>query len=264
MTTAAVETATNSDVNRAEELKTLANEAFKDSATFCFSLFILTISYAFLTANKFSQSIDLYTQAIELNSLNAVYWANRAFAHAKLEEYGSSVEDATKAIEIDPDYSKGYYRRDAAYLAMGKFKEALEDFQQVKRICPNDPDATKKLKECEKAVQKIRFEEAIAVQESGRRSVAGSIDFHCINVEPQYAGARIEGEVVTLDFVKKMMDDFRNQKSLHKRYAYQIVLQARETLRAMPLLVDITVPYGKHFTVVVMCKASYVPCQRKP
>ncbi|XP_020088784.1 serine/threonine-protein phosphatase 5 [Ananas comosus] len=220
---------TNSNAERAEELKLLANEAFK--------------------ANKFSQAIELYSQAIELNDKNAVYWANRAFAHIKREEYGSAVQDATKAIEIDPQYSKGYYRRGAAYLAMGKFKEALKDFQQVKRIRPNDPDATRKLKECEKAVQKIRFEEAIAVHDSERRSVADSIDFHCIEVEPQYAGARIEGETVTLDFVKKMMDDFKNQKHLHKRYAFQIVLQAREMLRAMPTLVDITVPNGHHFTV---------------
>nr|XP_010915451.1 serine/threonine-protein phosphatase 5 [Elaeis guineensis] len=226
--TSMVENAT-SYIERAEEIKLLANDAFK--------------------ANKFSQAIELYGQAIELNGLNAVYWANRAFAHTKLEEYGSAIQDATKAVELDPKYSKGYYRRGAAYLAMGKFKEALKDFQQVKKICPNDPDATKKLKECEKAVQKLRFEEAIAVQESERCSVADSIDFRCIDVEPQYTGARIEGEVVTLDFVKKMMEDFRNQKCLHKRYAYQIVLQAREMLRALPPLVDVTVPNGHHFTV---------------
>ncbi|WOL12397.1 hypothetical protein Cni_G21164 [Canna indica] len=226
--TSVVESA-NSNIDQAEEFKLLANAAFK--------------------ANKFSQAIDLYSQAIELNGLNAVYWANRALAHTKLEEYGSAVQDATKAIEIDPRYSKGYYRRGTAYLAMGKFKQALKDFQQVKRICPNDPDATRKLKECEKAVQKLRFEEAIAVHESERCSVAESIDFRTIEVDPQYIGARIEGEVVTLEFVKKMMDDFRNQKYLHKRYAYQIVLQARETLRAMPSLVDITVPNGHHFTV---------------
>ncbi|XP_072965076.1 serine/threonine-protein phosphatase 5 [Typha angustifolia] len=223
-----VETA-NSHLERAEELKTLANEAFK--------------------ANKFSQAIELYSQAIELNESNAVYWANRAFAHTKLEEYGSAVQDATTAIEIDPKYSKGYYRRGAAYLAMGKFKEALKDFQQVKRICPKDPDATRKLKECEKAVQKLRFEEAISVNDSERRSVAESIDFRCIEVEPQYAGARIDGETVTLDFVKKLMDDFKNQKCLHKRYAFQIALQTREMLQAMPSLVDITVPDGHHFTV---------------
>ncbi|RCV15638.1 hypothetical protein SEVIR_3G074800v4 [Setaria viridis] len=219
----------NSDVQKAEELKLKANDAFK--------------------ANKFSQAIELYSQAIELNSSNAVYWANRAFAHTKLEEYGSAVQDATKAIEVDPRYSKGYYRRGAAYLAMGKFKEALKDFQQVKKICPNDPDATRKLKECEKAVQKIRFEEAISVGEAERRSVADSIDYHIIEVEPQYAGPRIDGEEITLDFVKAMLNEFKKQKCIHKRYAYQIVLKTLELLRAMPSLVDVDVPNGGHFTV---------------
>ncbi|XP_027061678.2 serine/threonine-protein phosphatase 5 isoform X2 [Coffea arabica] len=289
----------NSNPSRAEELKVLANEAFK--------------------AHKFAQAIDLYTQAIDLNGDNAVYWANRAFAHTKLEEYGSAIIDATKAVEIDPKYSKGYYRRGAAYLAMAKFKEALKDFQQVKKLCPNDPDASKKLKECEKAVMKLKFEEAISVPESQRRSVADSVDYTTIGtgtessyfppkvtavaaavvlpavlavyvgtkaaivvaaavmatvlvflgawwlrsndhvfsknqsldlvVEPEYAGARIEGDVVTLDFVKKMMDDFKNQKSLHRRYALQIVLQTREMLRSLPTLVDVNVPDGKHFTV---------------
>ncbi|RLN29559.1 serine/threonine-protein phosphatase 5 [Panicum miliaceum] len=224
-----MDTTANSDAQKAEELKLKANEAFK--------------------ANKFSQAIELYSQAIELNSSNAVYWANRAFAHTKLEEYGSAVQDATKAIEIDPRYSKGYYRRGAAYLAMGKFKEALKDFQQVKKICPNDPDATRKLKECEKAVQKIRFEEAISAGDAERRSVADSIDYHVIEVKPQYAGPRIDGEEITLDFVKAMLDEFKKQKCIHKRYAYQIVLKTLELLRSMPSLVDVDVPNGGHFTV---------------
>ncbi|KAJ7960702.1 Serine/threonine-protein phosphatase [Quillaja saponaria] len=292
-------------------------------------------------ARKYAKAIDLYSQAIEVNSQNAVYWANRAFAHIKLEEYGSAIQDATKAIEVDPKYSKGYYRRGAAHLAMGKFKEALKDFQQrivlstivvairlelgtislkvgylilnlpgqdleSRKYAQMIPDATKKLKECEKAVMKLKFEEAISVPESERRSIADSIDFHSIgkgpnssvstevaiatvtvavmavvvmlvktskttvaaaivvgllvlgacwwsgckpDVEPQYSGARIEGDVVTLDFVKKMLDDFKNQKCLHKRYAFQIVLQTREILHALPSLVDIKVLDGKHFTV---------------
>jgi serine/threonine-protein phosphatase 5 len=60
----------------------------------------------FFSDRKFSHAIDLYTQAIELNGQNAVYFANRAFAHLRLEEYGSAILDATKAIEVDPKYSK--------------------------------------------------------------------------------------------------------------------------------------------------------------
>lgn len=218
-----------SEMQRAEELKAAANAAFQ--------------------GHKFSKAVDLYTQAIDLNSHNAVYWANRAFARTKLEEYGSAVEDSTRAIEIDQKYVKGYYRRGAAHLAMGKFKDALKDFKQVAKIVPRDPDAMKKLRECEKAVQKMRFEEAIATNDRDRVSVAESLDYHSIEVEDSYKGAMLEGDAVTLDFIKIMMEDFKHQKHIHKRYAFQILLQTRELLISLPSLVDITIPKERIFTV---------------
>lgn len=57
-------------------------------------------------AHKFASAVELYGQAINLNSQNAVYWANRSFAHTKMESYGSAIEDATKAIGVDPRYVK--------------------------------------------------------------------------------------------------------------------------------------------------------------
>lgn len=38
-------------------------------------------------------------------------------------------------------------------------------------------------------------------------------------MEKSYKGAKIEGDAVTLDFVKTMMEDFKQQKKLHKRCA---------------------------------------------
>lgn len=57
-------------------------------------------------AHRFSRAVDLYTKAIELNADNAVLYANRAFAHTRLEEYGSAIADATKSIECNPKYVK--------------------------------------------------------------------------------------------------------------------------------------------------------------
>ncbi|GKD38764.1 serine/threonine-protein phosphatase 5 [Tanacetum coccineum] len=79
-------TVESKNIQLAGSIKQQANEAFK--------------------GNKFNQAIDLYTKAIELNGQNAVYWANRAFSHTKLEEYGSAIQDASKVVEIDPKYSK--------------------------------------------------------------------------------------------------------------------------------------------------------------
>lgn len=75
--------------------------------------------------------MDCYSDAIDLDDANAVYFANRAFCHLKLENYGSAQQDASKAIELDPDYAKGYYRRASAFFAIGKYEQALNDFKAV-------------------------------------------------------------------------------------------------------------------------------------
>ncbi|KAM0060749.1 putative protein-serine/threonine phosphatase [Helianthus debilis subsp. tardiflorus] len=76
---------------------------------------------------KVSQAIDLYTKAIELNGQNAVYWANRAFSHTKLEEYGGAIQDASRAIKIDPKYSKVYWELEVRGLMNGtRFGDKFE------------------------------------------------------------------------------------------------------------------------------------------
>eukprot|EP00245_Coleochaete_scutata_P007829 TRINITY_DN2360_c0_g1_i1.p1 TRINITY_DN2360_c0_g1~~TRINITY_DN2360_c0_g1_i1.p1 ORF type:complete len:506 (-),score=107.70 TRINITY_DN2360_c0_g1_i1:133-1590(-) len=216
------------DLERSEELKKQANDSFQ--------------------AHKFAHAIELYTEAIKLNPHSAILYSNRAFAHTKIEEYGSSIEDATKSIELDPTYVKAYYRRGTAYMGLAKLKEALRDFRKVVQVAPKNPDARKKLKDCEKAVQAIRFQEAISSYDESH-PVADSIDYTVYEVESSWKWARLEGDKVTIEFVKQMLDDFKNQGSLHKRYAFQILMQVREILRATPTLVDITVPDGGHFTV---------------
>lgn len=45
---------------------------------------------------------------------------------------------------------------------------------------PKDPDALKKVRECEKAITKAKFEEAIATEDEKKHSVADSLDYHTI------------------------------------------------------------------------------------
>ena len=87
-----------------------------------------------LSEEKYDKAIELYTCAIDLNPSKSAYFGNRSFAHLKIEFYGSALEDATQAISLDKTYIKGYYRRAAAYFAMGKFKLALKDFEAVSTL----------------------------------------------------------------------------------------------------------------------------------
>jgi serine/threonine-protein phosphatase 5 len=65
-------------------------------------------------------------------------------------------------------------------MALGKYQSALSDYEYVKKACPNDKDATMKYEECKKIVMRIRFEKAIAVDES-EKSVANQIDLNSMS-----------------------------------------------------------------------------------
>lgn len=72
-----------------------------------------------------------YSQAIDVNPVNAIYYGNRSLAYLRTECYGYALADATKAIELDKKYIKGYYRRATSNMALGKFKAALRDYETV-------------------------------------------------------------------------------------------------------------------------------------
>ena len=44
--------------------------------------------------------------------------------------------DANESISCDPAYSKGYYRRGSAHVALNQLAEAVKDF---KKVCQLEP-----------------------------------------------------------------------------------------------------------------------------
>lgn len=89
---------------------------------------------AIVSEGDFNKAIELYSAAIDLNPNVAVYYSNRSISYLKTECYGYALSDATKAIELDKSYIKGYYRRAAAHMCLGKFKLALRDFEAVSHV----------------------------------------------------------------------------------------------------------------------------------
>lgn len=199
----------------------------------------------FFEAQKYLPAIEKYTSALELTPNSAVLYSNRAFANIKIENFGRAIQDAQKAIELDKTFVKGYYRMATAKLALGKHKEALSFFRQVVKIAPNDRDARKKLEECEKTVRRLMFEDAIAAE---HKDVFASLKVDDIVIEPSYNGLHMPTPI-TLDFVKELMNQFKDQKKLHKKYVTQMLIDIRNMLLQTPTLVDIDVPEGNQITV---------------
>ncbi|KAK7883055.1 hypothetical protein WMY93_029229 [Mugilogobius chulae] len=214
--------------NDAEVLKEKANKYFKEK--------------------DYENAIKYYTEALELNPSNAIYYSNRSLAYLRTECYGYALADATKALEIDKNYIKGYYRRATSNMALGKFKAALKDYETVVRVRPNDKDAKMKYQECNKIVKQKAFERAIASDET-KKSVVDSLDIENMTIEDDYVGPKLEDGQVTLTFMKELMEWFKDQKKLHRKCAYQILVQVKDVLSKLPSLVEITLKESDKITV---------------
>lgn len=213
---------------KAEKFKEQANECFKNQ--------------------EYEKAIDLYSKAIDLDSTVAVYYGNRSFAYLKTECFGYALDDASKAIELDRNYVKGYYRRAAAHMSLGKFKQALKDYETVMKARPNDKDAKTKYTECNKIVKKIAFEKAISVEEN-KKNVADTINLDAMAIEDEYTGPKLEDGKVTLKFMEELLDYYRKQCKLHRKYAYKILLDVKTLFETQPSLVDITIGDENKFTI---------------
>ncbi|CAO3642037.1 unnamed protein product [Cunninghamella blakesleeana] len=214
---------------KAEKVKGEANELFKEK--------------------QFAEAIEKYTEAIELNKV-ATYYSNCAFCHLKLENYGYAISDSEFALELDPTLTKANYRRASANMALGKFKEALKDLKVVSKRAPGDKDAKSKLDECAKIVKRIEFEKAIEANNDSP-SVADTLDVNAITVEDSYDGPKINEKTNKVDeeFVNKMVERFKDQKKIHKKYAFMIILAVREYMMQAPSLIDVSVPKDGVLTV---------------
>lgn len=208
---------------------------------------------AALQAGNFAKAAMLYTSAIELDEsspLLPVLYSNRAMAQIKAESYGLAIADAEESIRLDPSYIKAYYRRGSANFALGKYKLALRDFKSVCRLRPTDKDARAKLKECEKAVKQIAFANAILSDQSEEEKV----DVDSIVVESDYDGPRMDdedegGQGLSDEFVEAVLERFRDQKLIHRKYVLKILFGIRDILSNESSLVDLTLPENGKYTV---------------
>ncbi|KAL4928665.1 protein serine/threonine phosphatase PPT1 [Aspergillus undulatus] len=196
--------------------------------------------------HEWPTAVDFYTQAIEKYDKDPSFFSNRAQCHIKLEAYGFAVADATKALELDSNYIKAYWRRALANSAILNYREAMKDFKAVVKREPGNRDAKLKLTECEKLVRRLEFEKAIEVADPP--SAFESLDIDAIAVDDGYDGVRL-GSEMTQDFIDDMIERFKKGKKIHRKYAFQIVKAVRDLVYAEPTMVEIGVDEGKRLTV---------------
>lgn len=88
-------------------------------------------------AGGFDLALGHYAEALKLDPewdlMNAVLHCNRAAAHMALRRYEAAREDCAHALRRKPDYWKAYLRRARALRALGRWVEAVADYEAYLR-----------------------------------------------------------------------------------------------------------------------------------
>lgn len=71
-------------------------------------------------------------------------------------------KDADKAIEIDKDYIKAYYRRASANLILNHYHEAIKDLEFIQLKYPNEESLKDKISKAKAERKKKKFLESLA------------------------------------------------------------------------------------------------------
>uniref|UniRef100_A0A6G1SJI1 Small glutamine-rich tetratricopeptide repeat-containing protein alpha n=1 Tax=Aceria tosichella TaxID=561515 RepID=A0A6G1SJI1_9ACAR len=108
------------------ESETMAAESFKNQGNDC------------MKQEKFKEAYDYYTQAIDIDNSNAIYYSNRAAASSKLGNHQAALKDCQESIDIDPNYSKAYGRMALAYASLENHQKAKETYIKALELDPTN------------------------------------------------------------------------------------------------------------------------------
>ncbi|XP_057450010.1 protein SGT1 homolog A-like isoform X2 [Lotus japonicus] len=102
--------------------------------------------------DDFSLAVDLYTEAINLDPINANLFADRAQAHLKLNAFTEAVSDANKAIQLDPSLPKAYLRKGTACIKLEEYHTAKVALEKGASFAPDDSRFTNLIQQCDRYI----------------------------------------------------------------------------------------------------------------
>jgi len=106
----------------------------------------LSLGNEAFAAKEFPKAVQYYTQAIQKEPRNHVFFSNRSASYAGLEQWDKAAEDAKECIRLDPSFVKGYYRLATAQSELQEHDAALATIRQGLAVDANNPQLTKQMR----------------------------------------------------------------------------------------------------------------------
>ncbi|OJJ48125.1 hypothetical protein ASPZODRAFT_1522014 [Penicilliopsis zonata CBS 506.65] len=104
------------------------------------------------SAKDYPTAIEKFTQAIELDPSNHILYSNRSAVYAAQTEYQKALDDADKATELKPDWSKGWLRKGAANRGLGDLLAAHDAYEEALKLEPTNEQAKSGMNAVKRAI----------------------------------------------------------------------------------------------------------------
>lgn len=125
-------TVSEEDARRAIEEKNLGNAAYQDG--------------------DIERSVTHFTNAIRLNPTDFTFFSNRCMAFIRLERHDAALADATRVVELNPTWAKGYYRKGIAHMRRNEYVDAFGAFSKALQLEPESEALKSALAEAEQMI----------------------------------------------------------------------------------------------------------------
>jgi tetratricopeptide (TPR) repeat protein len=87
-------------------------------------------------SHNYGRSIELLSQAIELNPQFALAFKSRGAAYLRLDKTQEAIADFSTVVEMVSDNARAYHLRGLAYEKSGDNAKALDDFNKALELNP--------------------------------------------------------------------------------------------------------------------------------
>ncbi|XVE86368.1 hypothetical protein DITRI_Ditri18aG0029500 [Diplodiscus trichospermus] len=130
----------------------------------------------FFNAGRYADACLAYGEGLRYDSSNSVLYCNRAVCWSKLGLWEKSVEDCNQALKIQPIYIKALLRRAASNGKLGRWADAVRDYELLRKELPGDNEVAKSLHNAQAALKKSRGVDVHNVKISGEVEEISSLD----------------------------------------------------------------------------------------
>ncbi|XP_042690625.1 tetratricopeptide repeat protein 31-like isoform X1 [Centrocercus urophasianus] len=124
------------------------------------SLILAGCGYQAAVQGRYAEAVQAFTEAIKLNPREHRLFGNRSYCYEKLLQYQEALRDAQMALELQPNWPKGFFRKGKALWGLKLYAEARDTFEQLLHLKGAHADVATRLEACQMLLQQSSLRDA--------------------------------------------------------------------------------------------------------